>query len=92
MDMKDAGENLCAGAITAENLENTSIQRMIAVMNHPHLQQNDHHRSSFQVLLWSPLQGRGARDVTMPRAGGAVLLRTRVMRERVTVMEHWMVG
>ena len=56
MVMKDAGENLYVEATTAGNLESTSIQRMTAVMNHPHLQQKDHHLSSFQVFLWSLLQ------------------------------------
>merc|ERR1712181_208510 len=90
MAMKGAGENLCVEATTAENLESTSIPKMTAVMNHPHSRQKDHHLSSFQALLWSLLQGRGARVVTMPPADGAVHLRTRVMRERVTVMELWM--
>lgn len=92
MVMKDAGENLYVEATTAGNLESTSIQRMTAVMNHPHLQQKDPHPSLFQVFLWSLLQGRGVQVVTMPRAGGAVLPRTHVKRERVTVMEHWMEG
>lgn len=92
MAMKDAEENLYVEATTAENLGSTSIQKMTAVMSHPHLHQKDHHLSSFQVFLWNLQQGRGARVVTMPRAGGAVLLRTRVMKVRVTVMGHWMEG
>ena len=78
-------KNLCVGATIANSLVLSTTKRMIVVRNHPSLLLC---QILYQVLAlpWlSHLQGRGAVVVTT-KAGGAVHLRTLVMRERGIVM------